>query len=477
MVAETIEFTTTPIIWIVDDDASIRWVLNESLDNKPYEVHIFESAIDAVSKLNKFPPTVIISDVRMPDMTGLEFMELVHDFDKSIPVILMTAHTDLRTAVKSLRSRAFDYLPKPFEIDDALAIIERAIKKKLSGGKIRRKLKQVKQPLNIIGSAPSMQEVFRILGRVSQLDVTVLINGETGTGKELVARALYELSSRSNQPFVAINTAAIPRDLLESELFGHEKGAFTGALTKRIGRFEEANGGTLFLDEIGDMPVDLQTRLLRVLNDGSFYRVGGKTPVKTDVRIIAATHQNMPEMVKKGLFREDLLYRLNVIKIHVPALRERKEDIIPITQYYLAAEAKKYGLDEKQLSKEVEKYLIGLPWPGNVRQIRSLCTWLTIMAPGKIVSLDDLPIDLKSDENHSVTALNPDSDWQTLLQDWANNYLQSGGSALHATAEPLFEKVLIEAAMKHSLNHRQKAAKLLGWGRNTLTRKAQSLDL
>lgn len=477
MVAETIEFTTTPIIWIVDDDASIRWVLNESLDNKPYEVHIFESAIDAVSKLNKFPPTVIISDVRMPDMTGLEFMELVHDFDKSIPVILMTAHTDLRTAVKSLRSRAFDYLPKPFEIDDALAIIERAIKKKLSGGKIRRKLKQVKQPLNIIGSAPSMQEVFRILGRVSQLDVTVLINGETGTGKELVARALYELSSRSNQPFVAINTAAIPRDLLESELFGHEKGAFTGALTKRIGRFEEANGGTLFLDEIGDMPVDLQTRLLRVLNDGSFYRVGGKTPVKTDVRIIAATHQNMPEMVKKGLFREDLLYRLNVIKIHVPALRERKEDIIPITQYYLAAEAKQYGLDEKQLSKEVEKYLIGLPWPGNVRQIRSLCTWLTIMAPGKIVSLDDLPIDLKSDENHSVTALNPDSDWQTLLQDWANNYLQSGGNALHSTAEPLFEKVLIEAAMKHSLNHRQKAAKLLGWGRNTLTRKAQSLDL
>lgn len=477
MVAETIEFTTTPIIWIVDDDASIRWVLNESLDDKPYEVHIFESAIDAVSKLNKFPPTVIISDVRMPDMTGLEFMELVHDFDKSIPVILMTAHTDLRTAVKSLRSRAFDYLPKPFEIDDALAIIERAIKKKLSGGKIRRKLKQVKQPLNIIGSAPSMQEVFRILGRVSQLDVTVLINGETGTGKELVARALYELSSRSNQPFVAINTAAIPRDLLESELFGHEKGAFTGALTRRIGRFEEANGGTLFLDEIGDMPVDLQTRLLRVLNDGSFYRVGGKTPVKTDVRIIAATHQNMPEMVKKGLFREDLLYRLNVIKIHVPALRERKEDIIPIIQYYLAAEAKQYGLDEKQLSKEVEKYLIGLPWPGNVRQIRSLCTWLTIMAPGKIVSLDDLPIDLKSDENHSVTALNPDSDWQTLLQDWANNYLQSGGSALHATAEPLFEKVLIEAAMKHSLNHRQKAAKLLGWGRNTLTRKAQSLDL
>lgn len=477
MVAETIEFTTTPIIWIVDDDASIRWVLNESLDDKPYEVHIFESAIDAVSKLNKFPPTVIISDVRMPDMTGLEFMELVHDFDKSIPVILMTAHTDLSTAVKSLRSRAFDYLPKPFEIDDALAIIERAIKKKLSGGKIRRKLKQVKQPLNIIGSAPSMQEVFRILGRVSQLDVTVLINGETGTGKELVARALYELSSRSNQPFVAINTAAIPRDLLESELFGHEKGAFTGALTKRIGRFEEANGGTLFLDEIGDMPVDLQTRLLRVLNDGSFYRVGGKTPVKTDVRIIAATHQNMPEMVKKGLFREDLLYRLNVIKIHVPALRERKEDIIPITQYYLAAEAKQYGLDEKQLSKEVEKYLIGLPWPGNVRQIRSLCTWLTIMAPGKIVSLDDMPIDLKSDENHSVTALNPDSDWQTLLQGWANNYLQSGESALHATAEPLFEKVLIEAAMKHSLNHRQKAAKLLGWGRNTLTRKAQSLDL
>ncbi len=479
MTTKTVEYTNDPVVWIVDDDASIRWVLNESLAEKPYEVHVFESALEASKKLENFRPNVIISDVRMPEMTGLEFMDVVHDFDKTIPFILMTAHADLSTAVKSIQSSAFDYLPKPFEIDDALAVIDRAIKKQLSGGKVRRQNKPNKQPLNIIGSAPAMQEVFRVLGRVSPLDVTVLINGETGTGKELVARALYELSSRSNEPFVAINTAAIPRDLLETELFGHEKGAFTGALSKRIGRFEEANGGTLFLDEIGDMPVDLQTRLLRVLNDGSFYRVGGKSPIKTDVRIIAATHQNMPEMVKKGLFREDLLFRLNVIRIEVPALRDRQEDIIPIIQYYLSEEAKQYNLEEKVLSKEVEKYLVNLPWPGNVRQIRSLCTWVTIMAPGKTVSLEDMPLDLQNNTQAIYSGDNTPvgDDWQASLQKWADTYLQSGKEGLHTAAEPLFERVLIESAMKSSLNLRQKAAKLLGWGRNTLTRKTQNLDL
>lgn len=468
-----------PVIWVVDDDASIRWILNDALEDRPYEVHAFESGLEALKQLEENPPTVVISDVRIPGMNGLEFMQSIHDHDKNIPVIIMTAHADLDTAVKSLQSSAFEYLPKPFEIDDALAIIDRAVKRQLSGGKCTRKTKTAKQPLNIIGSAPSMQEVFRILGRVSQLDVTVLINGETGTGKELVARALYELSNRASRPFVAINTAAIPRDLLESELFGHEKGAFTGALTQRVGRFEEANGGTLFLDEIGDMPVDLQTRLLRVLNDGTFYRVGGKTPIKTDVRIIAATHQNMPELVRQGKFREDLLYRLNVIRIKVPALRERREDIIPIFRYYLAEEAKQYGLEEKQLSRPVEKYLQSLPWPGNVRQLRSLCTWLTIMAPDKTVYMEDLPLEIQpGSELLSAEAGDKNNeDWETPLKKWAEDYLNHGRIGLHTDAEKMFERVLIETAMKYSMNHRQKAAKVLGWGRNTLTRKIQSLGM
>ncbi|MGC9386884.1 MAG: sigma 54-interacting transcriptional regulator, partial [Hydrogenovibrio sp.] len=285
------------------------------------------------------------------------------------------------------------------------------------------------------------------------------------------------------RPFVAINTAAIPRDLLESELFGHEKGAFTGAHTQRMGRFEEANGGTLFLDEIGDMPVDLQTRLLRVLNDGTFYRVGGKTPIKTDVRIVAATHQNMQELVKQGRFREDLLYRLNVIRIKVPALRERREDILPIVRYYLTEEAKTYGLEEKRLSKPVEKYLTELPWPGNVRQIRSLCTWLTIMAPDKVVYMEDLPLELQQDvvgmECHEPedSANESATHWEAPLRNWANGYLSAGHQELHREAEKRFEKVLIEVAMRHSFNHRQKAAQLLGWGRNTLTRKTQALGL
>lgn len=468
-----------PVIWLVDDDASIRWVLNEALDEKDYQVLVFESALDAVKELTINPPSVIISDVRMQGMSGLELMDVVNDFDSKIPVILMTAHADLSTAVKSFQGSAFDYLPKPFEIDDALAIIDRAVKKVFSGRAALKSFaakKQKKQPLNIIGSAPAMQEVFRILGRVAKLDVTVLITGETGTGKELVARALYELSQRSSKPFVAINTAAIPKDLLESELFGHEKGAFTGAVTQRIGRFEEAHGGTLFLDEIGDMPIDMQTRLLRVLNDGSFYRVGGKVPINVDVRIVAATHRNMTEMVKKGLFREDLLYRLNVIRVDVPALRERKEDIVPIVQYYLELEAKHYGLEQKKLSKEVEKYLINLPWKGNVRQVRSLCTWLTIMAPDSLVSMEDIPADLKQNNTDLIGEKSADN-WQESLRHVAEMFLLSGREGVHTELEPEFEKVLIEVALDFSHGRRQKAAKLLGWGRNTLTRKTQTLEL
>jgi len=331
-----------PVVWIVDDDASIRWVLEMALEDRPYEIKVFESPLEALKTFENLPPTVVISDVRMPDMDGLTFMEAIHEKNKKIPVIIMTAHADFNTAVKSFQGKAFEYLPKPFDIDEATGLVARAIKRSLSGGVSRSKKirKTDKQPLNIIGAAPAMQEVFRILGRVAQLDVTVLINGETGTGKELVAQALHELSPRSEAPFVALNTAAIPRDLLESELFGHEKGAFTGAHSQRIGRFEEANGGTLFLDEIGDMPVDLQTRLLRVLNDGIFYRVGGRTPVSTDVRIVAATHQNMEQLVREGRFREDLLYRLNIIRIKVPALRERKEDVPLLLRFYMEQEAR-----------------------------------------------------------------------------------------------------------------------------------------
>ncbi|MGM0542044.1 MAG: sigma 54-interacting transcriptional regulator, partial [Pseudomonadota bacterium] len=358
------------------------------------------------------------------------------------------------------------------------SLIDRAVKRHLSGGvsKPKRAAKTGKQPLNIIGAAPAMQEVFRILGRISQLDVTVLINGETGTGKELVAQALHELSPRADGPFVALNTAAIPRELLESELFGHEKGAFTGAHSRRIGRFEEADGGTLFLDEIGDMPVDLQTRLLRVLNDGSFYRVGGRNPVSTNVRIVAATHQNMEELVREGRFREDLLYRLNVIRIKVPALRERREDVPLLLRFYMELEAKALGLEEKTLSPKVEKFLSTLPWPGNVRQLKSLCTWLTIMAPDKTVFIEDLPLELQS-----PTSLAPEDaggdQWEAPLKQWADAFLMTGKQGLHTTAEAVFEKVLIEAALKASQNHRQKAAVLLGWGRNTLTRKIHSLGL
>ncbi len=476
--SNVIDDTNEPIVWVVDDDASIRWVIEAALEDKPYNVKIFDSPLMALKAYDEFPPSAILSDVRMPDMDGLTFMEAVHELDKKIPVIIMTAHADLDTAVKSYQSRAFEYLPKPFDIDEATGLVDRAVRRYQSGGakRTRKSNKAEKQPLNIIGAAPAMQEVFRVLGRVSQLDVTVLINGETGTGKELVAKALHELSPRSEEPFVALNTAAIPRELLESELFGHEKGSFTGAHSQRVGRFEEANGGTLFLDEIGDMPVDLQTRLLRVLNDGSFYRVGGKTPIKTNVRVVAATHQNMEQLVREGKFREDLLYRLNIIRIKVPALRERSEDVPLLLRFYLEKEAKALGLEEKLLSKEVTKFLSSLPWPGNVRQLRSLCTWLTIMAPDKTVYMEDLPLELQNPpEEYCESAA--DDDWERPLRKWAEAFIKSGREGLHTSAEQIFEKVLIDVAMKATGNHRQKAAVLLGWGRNTLTRKTQALGM
>jgi two-component system nitrogen regulation response regulator GlnG len=465
-----------PLVWVVDDDASIRWVLEEAMSDKDYKLKVFDSPITALKTFDEEAPTVVLTDVRMPDMDGLTFMEALHDLAPKLPVIIMTAHADLDTAVKSFQSKAFEYLPKPFDIDEATALIDRAIKRQLGGGIKRRSVKtESKQPLNIIGAAPAMQEVFRVLGRVSQLDVTILINGETGTGKELIAQALHELSHRAEGPFVALNTAAIPRELLESELFGHEKGSFTGAHSQRVGRFEQANGGTLFLDEIGDMPVDLQTRLLRVLNDGSFYRVGGRNAVKSDVRIVAATHQNMEQLVREGRFREDLLYRLNIIRIKIPALRERKQDIPLLLRFYLELEAKSLGLEEKVLHKDVEKYMASLSWPGNVRQLRSMCTWLTIMAPDKTVFMEDLPLELQEPDTHSISS--DQEDWEAPLQKWAQNFLKSGQNGLHTVAEVKFEKILIKEALKASHNHRQKAAALLGWGRNTLTRKTQAYGM
>ena len=467
-----------PIVWVVDDDASIRWVIEAALEDKPYTVKIFDSPLVALKAYEEFPPATILSDVRMPDMDGLTFMEAIHELDSKIPVIIMTAHADLDMAVKSYQSKAFEYLPKPFDIDEAIALVDRGVKRFMSGGvkRVKRAPKAEKQPLNIIGAAPAMQEVFRVLGRVSQLDVTVLINGETGTGKELVAKALHELSPRADGPFVALNTAAIPRELLESELFGHEKGSFTGAHSQRVGRFEQADGGTLFLDEIGDMPVDLQTRLLRVLNDGNFYRVGGRSAINTNVRIVAATHQNMEQLVREGKFREDLLYRLNIIRIKVPALRERAQDVPLLLRFYLEKEAKTLGLEEKLLSKEASQFLAGLPWPGNVRQLRSLCTWLTIMAPDKTVHMEDLPLELQNPDLGESEECAGDN-WEVPLRRWSEAFIRSGREGLHTSAEQIFERTLIEVAMKASGNHRQKAAVLLGWGRNTLTRKTQALGL
>lgn len=462
-------------VWVVDDDASIRWVLDQALTEKPWKVRLFDSSKQALATIQEAVPTVLVCDIRMPDVDGLTLMKAAHQQDPNLPVILMTAFANLDAAVSAYQGGAFEYLPKPFDIDEALSLIERAIAKRINVRR-RREKETEKQPLNIIGSAPAMQEVFRVMGRVAPLDVTVLINGETGTGKELIAKALHELSPRKDKPFVAINTAAIPRDLLESELFGHEKGAFTGALTQRSGRFEQADGGTLFLDEIGDMPIELQTRLLRVLNDGSFYRVGGHDPLHADVRILAATHQPMDKLVKEGRFREDLLYRLNIIRIQIPALRERREDIPLLLRFYMKTEAKTLRVEEKTLSAEVEKYLSQLEWTGNIRQLRSVCIWLTVMTPGKVVSMDDLPLELNQ-AHQAAQAPATSLDWETPLRLYARQFLQQGKSNLHGEAEQIFERVLIEETLAFTKYHRQETAALLGWGRNTLTRKSQALGI
>lgn len=458
---------------MIDDDRSIRWVLERALKKADLGVTLFDSASNAVEALATSTPQVIITDVRMPGMDGFQFLEKVQTQYPELPVIVMTAHSDLDNAVNAYQGGAFEYLPKPFDVEEAVELTKRAYHANDEIPKIEASSEDVPE---IIGESQAMQEVFRAIGRLSRSSITVLINGETGTGKELVAQALHKHSLRNTKPFIALNMAAIPKDLLESELFGHEKGAFTGAQSLRRGRFEQANFGTLFLDEIGDMPADLQTRLLRVLADGEFYRVGGHESVKVDVRIIAATHQNLQDLVGKGRFREDLMHRLNVIRIHVPALRERRQDIPLLLNHFLTMAAKELEVETKQLETDVSDYLSGLEWSGNVRQLENLCRWLTVMATGKTIRLEDLPAEMR-EGSAAVSVTAKGADWQSMLSNWADNELDNGESDILHNAVPQFEKILIEAAMKKTGGKRQRAAKLLGWGRNTLTRKIQELHM
>lgn len=460
-------------VWVIDDDRSIRWVLERALSKADMDVESYENASNLVDKLYQQQPDAIISDIRMPGIDGFEFLKQAHEAFPELPIIIMTAHSDLESAVSAYEGGAFEYLPKPFDVNDAVDLVRRAVQLSRRSLETAEPIKPIQAATEIIGEAPAMQEVFRAIGRLSRSNVTVMINGESGTGKELVASALHRHSPRATKPFIALNTAAIPKDLLESELFGHERGAFTGAQTMRRGRFEQADGGTLFLDEIGDMPADLQTRLLRVLASGEFYRVGGHDPIKVNVRIIAATHQNLEKLVKEGKFREDLFHRLNVIRIQLPPLRERKEDIPLLLHHFLQSAAKELSVDPKVLTKEVEKFLSQLSWPGNVRQIENVCRWLTVMAPGPEVHVEDLPPELKQ----APESVSTNDDWQGALKRWTMARLNSGDFGIMDEATPLYEKTMIEAAVSYTGGRRQEAAKLLGLGRNTLTRKIKELHL
>jgi len=460
-------------VWIVDDDKSIRWVLEKALTGEQLQVISFDNAENVLSRLVSSPPDVIISDIRMPGTDGITLLGNIKQTAPEIPVIIMTAYSDLSRAVSAFQSGAFEYLPKPFDVDEVVSLVKRAIKQKQIKQAMPKAREEFPQDTNIIGSAPAMQEVFRAIGRLSSSNLTVLITGESGTGKELIAKALHRHSPRADRPFIALNTAAIPRELLESELFGHEKGSFTGADARRIGRFEQANGGTLFLDEIGDMPADLQTRLLRVLSDGQFYRVGGHEPIKVDVRVITATHQNLEQRVSNGSFREDLFHRLNVIRVHVPPLRERRSDIGLLIDYFLQRAGKELNVEPKRLLPETQAFLNKLPWQGNVRQLENFCRWVTVMASGNEVHIDELPPELRESASHESV----NDDWETKFRRWVESNLLQGETRLLNDAVPKFERIMIEEALKQSGGRRQDAAKLLGWGRNTLTRKIKSLRL
>jgi two-component system nitrogen regulation response regulator GlnG len=458
-------------VWIIDDDRSIRWVLEKALSKADIHTTSFSNATGVMEALEREQPDAIVSDIRMPGMDGLSLLERIHGVHPDIPVIIMTAHSDLESAVSAYHGGAFEYLPKPFDVEEAVEQVRRACRHRgQARGAANDSLGTAPE---IIGEAPAMQEVFRAVGRLARSNITVLINGESGTGKELVAHALHRHSPRAERPFIALNMAAIPRDLLESELFGHERGAFTGAQHRRVGRFEQADGGTLFLDEIGDMPAELQTRLLRVLADGEFYRVGGHEPVRVDVRIIAATHQNLERLVAEGRFREDLFHRLNVIRVHLPALRERREDIPLLMNHFLKLAAKELGVEAKSLLPDTVAELKKFEWRGNVRQLENTARWLTVMASGQEIHVEDLPAELR--ESRRVEG--GGGDWRHALRAWARDSLAAGQSGLLDEALPTFETIMIEAALEHTGGRKQDAAKLLGWGRNTLTRKIKELGL
>ncbi|ADZ92742.1 nitrogen regulation protein NR(I) [Marinomonas mediterranea] len=464
-------------VWIVDDDRSIRWVLEKTLEQEGIQCRLFESAESLTNLLDKEQPSVIISDIRMPGMDGLTLLNKLQNDHPYLPVIIMTAHSDLESAVASYQGGAFEYLPKPFDVEEAVSLVKRAIIHHKKSMPAELEVAEIEDDeevsKEIIGEAPAMQEVFRAIGRLANSNITVLINGESGTGKELVAQALHRHSPRASNPFIALNMAAIPHDLIESELFGHEKGAFTGANTQRRGRFEQANGGTLFLDEIGDMPAETQTRLLRVLADGEFYRVGGHTPVKVDVRIIAATHQNLEGLVESGSFREDLFHRLNVIRIHLPKLAERREDIPKLARHFLSRAAEELAVEPKILTTETENYLSRLEWPGNVRQLENTCRWLIVMASGREVLIEDLPPELLN----TTPSEQPFGSWEDALKNWVDDALASGQKAILDQVVPKFERIMIETALKHTAGRRRDASLLLGWGRNTLTRKIKELGI
>ncbi len=456
-------------VWIIDDDRSIRWVLEKALLREELPCMTFSSAADALRELERSQPSVVLSDIRMPGVSGLELLQALKERLPKVPVIIMTAYSDLDSAVAAFQGGAFEYLPKPFDVDQAVELVRRALAE--NAGRDVPADSDAPVP-EILGQAPAMQEVFRAIGRLAQSHATVLITGESGSGKELVARALHRHSPRASGPFIALNTAAIPRDLLESELFGHERGAFTGAAAQRRGRFEQADGGTLFLDEIGDMPSELQTRLLRVLADGMFYRVGGHTPIKVNVRVIAATHQDLEVRVREGLFREDLFHRLNVIRLRLPALRERREDIPLLVRHFMQKSARELGVEAKGVTDAALKTLVNLPWSGNVRQLENVSHYLTVMSPGQVVEVGDLPADLMQG-----TTEHAGGDWLQGLAAEAGSRLARGEASILDELTQAYEKTLIEVALRHTGGRRIEAAHLLGWGRNTLTRKIHELGM
>ena len=465
-------------VWVVDDDDSIRWVLDKALSSDTIKISCFADGTNLLAQMKKQPPDVIVSDIKMPNTDGLTLLGQIHQLSPDLPVIIITAHSDLDTAVNAYQSGAFEYLPKPFDIDDVVEAVQKALDQVKEQKRATVQAPMAQLQTDIIGEAPAMQEVFRAIGRLSRSSISVLINGESGTGKELVAQALHKHSPRSAEPFIALNMAAIPKDLIESELFGHEKGAFTGANSVRQGRFTQADGGTLFLDEIGDMPIDVQTRLLRVLADGQFYRVGGHSPVSVNVRIVAATHQNLEDLVALGRFREDLFHRLNVVRIHLPTLKERQEDIPKLVEYFLHRAASELGVPGKLIAKEAVQFLAQLDWPGNIRQLENTCRGLTVMASGNEIQLSDMPVELRQTPTSvQLPQGEGGNSWQQLLKQCIEQQFNANQSEIIKDLMPQFERILITTALEQCDGKKQLAATRLGWGRNTLTRKLKELNI